>query len=173
MPAAGRLNQGSPLLVVSTSSLQRGLLVELYLWAGFLRPAAVRTWAAGPADLVAGFSITPVVRRGISKPPPPEEPRTLPPMAVGAPQAPAAPRAATVAPQQTPVAGAAGTGAQEQAAMEGLAPGTALVVAVVVQLTPLQQGSWWQESGSAVLLSAALKELRPTLPADFGRHLPS
>ena len=48
-----------------------------------------------------------------------------------------------------------------------------LVVAVVVQLTPLQQGAWWQESGSAVLLSAALKELRPALPADFGRHLPS
>ena len=50
---------------------------------------------------------------------------------------------------------------------------TTFGVAVVVQLTPLQQGAWWQESGSAVLLSAALKELRPALPADFGRHLPS
>ena len=48
-----------------------------------------------------------------------------------------------------------------------------LVVAVVVQLTPLQKGVWWQESHSAVLLSAALKELKPALPADFGRHLPS
>lgn len=48
----------------------------------------------------------------------------------------------------------------------------ALVVAVVAQLTPLHEGVWWQESRSAPVLSAALKELKPVLPPEFGQHLP-
>lgn len=48
-----------------------------------------------------------------------------------------------------------------------------LVVAVLAQLTPLHESVWWQESGSAPWLSAALKELKPALPEEFGRYLPS
>lgn len=47
-----------------------------------------------------------------------------------------------------------------------------LVLAVVVELTPLQQGVWWQESRGALLLSGALKEIKPALPQDFGSRLP-
>ncbi|NMM77565.1 colicin V synthesis protein [Rhodococcus sp. SRB_17] len=47
-----------------------------------------------------------------------------------------------------------------------------LAVAVVVELTPLHEGAWWQESRSAPLLSVALQQLKPALPEEFGRHLP-
>ncbi len=48
-----------------------------------------------------------------------------------------------------------------------------LVVAVVVGLTPLQEALWWQESQAAPVLSEMLRGLKPTLPEEFGRHLPS
>lgn len=48
-----------------------------------------------------------------------------------------------------------------------------LVVAVVVGLTPLHEAAWWQESRSAPVLGGMLKSLKPALPEEFGRHLPS
>lgn len=48
-----------------------------------------------------------------------------------------------------------------------------LVLTVVVELTPLQQSMWWQESHGAPLLSTTLKGLKPALPQEFGRYLPS
>lgn len=48
-----------------------------------------------------------------------------------------------------------------------------LAVAVVAGWTPLHEAAWWQESRVAPLLSDVLKGLRPALPEEFGRHLPS
>jgi len=48
-----------------------------------------------------------------------------------------------------------------------------LVLAVVVQTTPLSTTRWWQESGIAPWLSVALQEVRPALPAGLERYLPS
>jgi len=48
-----------------------------------------------------------------------------------------------------------------------------LVVAVVAGWTPLHEAAWWQESRVAPLLTDMLKGLRPALPEEFGRHLPS
>lgn len=48
-----------------------------------------------------------------------------------------------------------------------------LVLTIVVQLTPLQQGAWWKESYGALLLSGALKELKPVFPQELGSYLPS
>ena len=48
-----------------------------------------------------------------------------------------------------------------------------LVVAVLAQLTPLHESDWWHASDSAPWLSVALKELKPALPEEFGRYLPS
>ncbi|MDD2713072.1 MAG: CvpA family protein, partial [Simplicispira sp.] len=48
-----------------------------------------------------------------------------------------------------------------------------LVLAVLAQLTPLHQSVWWQASDGAPWLSMALKELKPVLPEEFGRYLPS
>jgi membrane protein required for colicin V production len=48
-----------------------------------------------------------------------------------------------------------------------------LVVAVVVGLTPLREAAWWQESHSAPVLGSMLKSLKPALPEEFARHLPS
>ncbi|MDP3247819.1 MAG: CvpA family protein [Polaromonas sp.] len=48
-----------------------------------------------------------------------------------------------------------------------------LAVAVVVGLTPLKEARWWQESQAAPVLSEMLKGLKPALPEEFGRHLPS
>lgn len=48
-----------------------------------------------------------------------------------------------------------------------------LVTAVLAQLTPLHQSDWWHASDGAPWLSAALKELKPALPEEFGRYLPS
>lgn len=43
----------------------------------------------------------------------------------------------------------------------------------VVGLTPLHEAAWWQESRSAPVLGGMLKSLKPALPEEFGRHLPS
>lgn len=47
-----------------------------------------------------------------------------------------------------------------------------LVLTVVVQLTPLQHSTWWQEAHSAPVLSETLKILQPILPKEFRKHLP-
>lgn len=47
-----------------------------------------------------------------------------------------------------------------------------LAVAAVVQITPLHEGGWWQESKGAPVLAAVLDGLKPALPAQFGRYLP-
>ncbi|MBD9393914.1 CvpA family protein [Acidovorax sp. ACV01] len=48
-----------------------------------------------------------------------------------------------------------------------------LAVAVVVGLTPMREALWWQESQAAPVLAEVLKGLKPALPDEFGRHLPS
>jgi membrane protein required for colicin V production len=47
-----------------------------------------------------------------------------------------------------------------------------LVLAVVVNLTPLKNGDWWNESKSAEVAGAALRGLQPVLPESFARYLP-
>ena len=60
-------------------------------------------------------------------------------------------------------------------AMFGVVRGLVLLlaVAVVVGLTPLHEAAWWQASYSAPVLGGLLKSLKPALPEEFGRHLPS
>jgi membrane protein required for colicin V production len=48
-----------------------------------------------------------------------------------------------------------------------------LAVAVVAGLTPMHEALWWQESRGAPLLADMLRGLKPALPEEFGRHLPS
>ena len=48
-----------------------------------------------------------------------------------------------------------------------------LAMAVVVNLTALKTSEWWQASQGATVLTAALKGLKPVLPENFGRYLPS
>ncbi|EHL21037.1 colicin v production protein [Acidovorax sp. NO-1] len=48
-----------------------------------------------------------------------------------------------------------------------------LAVAVVAGLTPMHEALWWQESRGAPLLVDMLRGLKPALPEEFGRHLPS
>lgn len=48
-----------------------------------------------------------------------------------------------------------------------------LVLVVMAGLMQLQQADWWQESRGAAWLSAVLKELKPALPQELGRHLPA
>lgn len=48
-----------------------------------------------------------------------------------------------------------------------------LAVAVVAGLTPMGQAPWWQESQAAPVLAEALEVLKPALPEEFSRHLPS
>lgn len=48
-----------------------------------------------------------------------------------------------------------------------------LALAVVAALTPLQDAMWWQESRGAHVLAEMLRGLKPALPEEFGRHLPS
>ena len=59
-------------------------------------------------------------------------------------------------------------------ALFGLVRGAVLLlaVAVVIQVTPLHEGGWWQESKGAPVLAAVLDGLKPALPAQFGRYLP-
>jgi membrane protein required for colicin V production len=46
-----------------------------------------------------------------------------------------------------------------------------LVMAVIVGLTPLKTGTWWQDSWSAGALGVVLKGLSPLLPAEFAKYL--
>lgn len=48
-----------------------------------------------------------------------------------------------------------------------------LAVAVVAGLTSLHEAPWWQESQGAPVLAEVLRGLKPALPEEFGRHLPS
>nr|WP_255593340.1 CvpA family protein [Acidovorax sp. sic0104] len=48
-----------------------------------------------------------------------------------------------------------------------------LAVAVVAGLTPMREAPWWQESWAGPVLGEVLKGLKPALPEEFGRHLPS
>ena len=47
-----------------------------------------------------------------------------------------------------------------------------LVMAVVMQLTPLKDSDWWRESQGAQVLIVVLRGLKPVLPADIGQYLP-
>ena len=47
-----------------------------------------------------------------------------------------------------------------------------LVATVVIQVTPLHTGQWWQESKGAPVLVAVLGGLKPALPVQLGRYLP-
>ena len=49
---------------------------------------------------------------------------------------------------------------------------TVLAAAVVVNMTPLKSGTWWQESAGAGVLTVALKGMKPVLPGEFGQYLP-
>jgi membrane protein required for colicin V production len=55
----------------------------------------------------------------------------------------------------------------------GLVRGVVLLLAaaVVINMTPLKDSLWWQESQGAHLLSAALQGLKPALPEQFGKYL--
>lgn len=48
-----------------------------------------------------------------------------------------------------------------------------LAVTVVIGMTPLHSGQWWQESVGAGITTAALKGLKPVVPQEFGKYLPS
>lgn len=48
-----------------------------------------------------------------------------------------------------------------------------LAVTVVISMSPLKSSAWWQESVGAGMTMAALKGLKPVLPEEFGRYLPS
>jgi len=48
-----------------------------------------------------------------------------------------------------------------------------LALAVVVGMTSLKAADWWQASRGAVVLDAALRGLKPVLPAEFGKYLPA
>jgi membrane protein required for colicin V production len=48
-----------------------------------------------------------------------------------------------------------------------------LAVTVVIGMTPLRTSDWWQQSAGAGISMAALKGLKPVLPQEFGRYLPS
>lgn len=48
-----------------------------------------------------------------------------------------------------------------------------LAAAVVAGLTPMGDAGWWQESQGAPILAEVLRGLKPALPEEFGRHLPS
>ncbi|WP_210545095.1 CvpA family protein [Rhodoferax sp. PAMC 29310] len=57
----------------------------------------------------------------------------------------------------------------------GLARGVVMVLAatVVIGMSPLKFGAWWQDSVGAGISLAALKGLKPVLPEEFGKYLPS
>lgn len=56
----------------------------------------------------------------------------------------------------------------------GLARGVvvALVIAVLVGMTPWHTHDWWQESAGAQVAVVSLRGLKPVLPQDFGKYLP-
>ena len=53
--------------------------------------------------------------------------------------------------------------------------GGVLVLAstVVICMTPLKSGEWWQASTAAGISTVALKGLQPFLPQEFAKYLPS
>ena len=57
----------------------------------------------------------------------------------------------------------------------GLVRGVVLLLAatVVIGMTPWQTSTWWQQSVGAGFTLAALKGLKPVLPEEFGKFLPS
>lgn len=57
----------------------------------------------------------------------------------------------------------------------GLLRGVILLLAttVVLELTPLKSSPWWQASMGAGISLAALRGLKPVLPQEFGKFLPS
>jgi len=48
-----------------------------------------------------------------------------------------------------------------------------LALALVALWTPLHEADWWKESRAAPMLHEALARLRPVVPLEFARHLPS
>ena len=57
----------------------------------------------------------------------------------------------------------------------GLLRGVVLLLAatVVVGMSPMKSSAWWTESVGAGMGMATLKGLKPVLPVEFGRYLPS
>jgi membrane protein required for colicin V production len=57
----------------------------------------------------------------------------------------------------------------------GLVRGVVLVLALalVIQLTPLKNGAWWNESKTGDVATAALRGLQPVLPERLGKYLPA
>jgi membrane protein required for colicin V production len=57
----------------------------------------------------------------------------------------------------------------------GLVRGTVavLALAMVVHLTGLKDGAWWNESVTAGVATAALRGLKPAVPYRFGTYLPA
>jgi membrane protein required for colicin V production len=57
----------------------------------------------------------------------------------------------------------------------GLVRGAVVLLAltVVAGMTPVVKSSWWQESTGASVASVVLKGLKPVLPEEFGKYLPS
>ena len=47
-----------------------------------------------------------------------------------------------------------------------------LAATVVIGMTPLKSGAWWQESAGARMSTATLGALKPLLPEDFSSYLP-
>jgi membrane protein required for colicin V production len=47
-----------------------------------------------------------------------------------------------------------------------------LAVAVVINMSPARGAAWWTESRGAEAAMAALKNLKPMLPEQFGQYLP-
>lgn len=60
-------------------------------------------------------------------------------------------------------------------ALFGVLRGLVLLLAVVLVAgwLQVQEAPWWKESQAAPMLQGALKGLRPVLPEELGRHLPS
>ena len=60
-------------------------------------------------------------------------------------------------------------------AVFGLARGVLLVLlaTVVIAMTPLKADPWWQASVGADLAVAALNGLKPVLPQEFAKYLPT
>jgi membrane protein required for colicin V production len=48
-----------------------------------------------------------------------------------------------------------------------------LALTVVVGMTPMRSAQVWQESTGARIASVALTGLKPVLPQEFGKYLPS
>lgn len=60
-------------------------------------------------------------------------------------------------------------------AVFGLVRGVVVVLAltVVAGMTPVVKSPWWQESTGASVAAVVLKGLKPVLPEEFGKYLPS